>query len=193
MAHARRPAEAPRVLRSAVLSGCERYRYLLTRTWRRDGRTAVFVLLNPSTADARTDDATSRRCIDFAGRWDCSALVVVNLYAWRATDPGELRDARDPVGPQNDAYLVAAADLAHETGGVIVGGWGRRARPDRVSAVLELPGMRQLTALALTRAGQPQHPLYLPSHLTPQPWTPLGKHPGTNASPMARPPEFLGG
>ncbi|MGW1884475.1 DUF1643 domain-containing protein [Streptomyces sp. NPDC001970] len=172
MTHARRPAETPRVRRSAVVSDCERYRYLLARTWQRDGRTAVFVLLNPSTADARTDDATSRRCIDFAGRWDCSALVVVNLYAWRATDPGELRDARDPVGPENDAYLVAVAALAHETGGVIVGGWGCRARPDRVSAVLELPGMRRLTALALTRAGQPKHPLYLPSHLTPRPWTP---------------------
>ncbi|MCX4232077.1 DUF1643 domain-containing protein [Streptomyces ortus] len=159
-----------RPLGSAILSDCDRYRYLLGREWA-DGPTAVFVMLNPSTADALRDDPTIRRCIGYARSWGCGALMVANLYAWRATDPNELWCAADPVGPDNDAHLYAAATIAAESKGPLVGAWGVNARLDRIAAVLALPGMDRLTALAVTKAGQPRHPLYLPSALTPQPWT----------------------
>jgi hypothetical protein len=160
-----------RPLGSAVLSDCERYRYLLGREWA-DGPTAVFVMLNPSTADALTDDPTIRRCIGYAQAWGCGGLMVANLYAWRATDPDELWAADDPVGPENDAHLYAAAQVAADSGGPLVGAWGANAKADRIAAVLNLPGMDRLTALAVTKAGQPRHPLYLKADLTPQPWTP---------------------
>lgn len=165
--------EAPPVRRpigSAVLSDCGRYRYLLGREWA-DGPTAVFVMLNPSTADALHDDPTIRRCLRYARDWGCGALAVVNLYAWRATDPGDLWTADDPVGPENDAHLVAAATIAADMSGPLVGAWGANAKADRIAAVLALPGMDRLTALGVTKAGQPRHPLYLKANLTPQPWT----------------------
>lgn len=168
------PPPVDRPLGSAVLSDCERYRYSLTRRWA-DGPTAVALMLNPSTADALSDDPTIRRLAGkngFARHWGCGALLVVNLYAWRATDPTELWTADDPVGPENDAHLCAAATIAADTGGPLVGAWGANAKPDRIAAVLALPGMDQLTALAVTKAGQPRHPLYLKAELTPQPWTP---------------------
>jgi hypothetical protein len=166
------PARRP--LGSAVLSDCGHYRYLLGREWG-DGPTAVFVMLNPSTADGMRDDPTIRRLAGvngFARRWGCGALLVANLYAWRATDPAELWTADDAVGPENDAHLVAAAAVAAETDGPLVGAWGANAKPDRIADVLALPGMDRLTALAVTKSGQPRHPLYLKADLSPQPWTP---------------------
>lgn len=166
--------EPERMVRTAVLSDDERYRYLLGREWA-DGPTAVVIMLNPSTADHQQDDPTIRRLTGengFARRWGCGALLAVNLYAWRATQPTDLWRADDPVGPENDAYLYAAADIAASTDGPIVAAWGTNARADRIAAVLELPGMDRLSALTLTKGGQPAHPLYLRSDLTPRPWSP---------------------
>ncbi|MEU9412218.1 DUF1643 domain-containing protein [Streptomyces sp. NPDC048281] len=163
--------DQPRVVRrSAVLSACGRYRYLLAREWADTGKTAVFILLNPSTADATKDDHTSGRCISYAQAWGCGSLLIVNLYAWRATNPRDLADADDPVGPDNDAYLRAAAAVAEHTNGPLVAGWGTNAIPERVDDVLALPGMHRLGTLALTQAGHPHHPLRLREGLTPQPW-----------------------
>ncbi|GAB1331739.1 DUF1643 domain-containing protein [Streptomyces sennicomposti] len=164
------PTHAPEVRRSAVLSACGRYRYLLAREWADTGRTAVFILLNPSTADATTDDHTSRRCITYAQAWGCGALLIVNLYAWRATNPRELAAADDPIGPANNAYLRAAAAIAEYTGGPLVAGWGTHALPERVADTLALPGMHRLSTLSLTQAGHPHHPLRLRDGLTPQLW-----------------------
>lgn len=164
------PANAPEVRRSAVLSTCGRYRYLLAREWVDTGRTAVFPLLNPSTADATKNDHTSRRCVSYAQAWGCGSLLIVNLYAWRATNPRELAAADDPVGPANNAYLRAAAAIAEYTGGPLVAGWGTHALPERVADTLALPGMHRLSTLSLTQAGHPHHPLRLRDGLTPQLW-----------------------
>src|SRR5690606_18576726 len=93
---------------TARFSPCGQYRYLLTRPipapfWKPDAGEAVFVMLNPSTADASEDDPTIRRCIGFAKEWGCTGLTVANLYALRSTDPKGLWKHRDPVGPENDA------------------------------------------------------------------------------------------
>jgi hypothetical protein len=172
-------AAESQTLRGTVLSDCERYRYLLTRDWDDDQPSAVFVMLNPSTADAFTDDPTIRRCLRYARDWGCGGLMVVNLYAWRATQPTDLWTAEDPVGPENDAHLYAAAKVAAESGGPLVGAWGTHARSERIAAVLGMPGMDRLSALDVTKAGQPRHPLYLSAELTPRPWTPP-------AAPVAR-------
>lgn len=162
------------ILRAASLSSCGDYRHLLVREWADNGPTAVFVLLNPSTADADRDDATTRRCINYAQDWDCSSMWIVNLYAWRARHPADLWMVPDPVGPENNRFLRTAAAVARDSGGPLVAGWGTEARPDRIKAVLELPGLDRLSALAVTQSGQPHHPLRLDGTLTPTPWTPPG-------------------
>ena len=90
----------PRPGSTAVISGCGTYRYLLTRRAGPGERAAAFILLNPSTADAATDDPTIRRCLGFARRWGCGRFFVLNLFAFRATYPAELRWADDPIGPR---------------------------------------------------------------------------------------------
>jgi hypothetical protein len=153
--------------RAAEISPCGRYRYALTRRWSH-GPTVGWVMLNPSTADSLVDDPTSRRCISFVKAWGYGGLVVANLYAFRATKPADLWKAADPIGPDNDGHLQHVAAGCDR----IVAAWGAHARPDRIAAVLALPGMDRLAALALTNGGQPRHPLYLRGDLVPQHWAP---------------------
>jgi hypothetical protein len=153
--------------KSVMLSEDGRYRYHLTRTWD-DGDRAVFVMLNPSTADAYEDDPTIRRCIGYARRWGLAGIEVVNLYAYRATNPAELWEVDDPVGPENDLWLRAVGS----SGFPLVAAWGANAQPRRVQRVLGLPGFDRLTCLRTTQAGHPGHPLYLPKELTPVAWPP---------------------
>ncbi|MEZ6318940.1 MAG: DUF1643 domain-containing protein [Phycisphaerales bacterium] len=96
------------------------YRYTLGRRWDDAGRRVCFCLLNPSTADARVLDPTLTRCLGFARAWGFGAMDVVNIFALRSTDPGELYRTDDPVGARNDAAIrrcAARADLVVAGGG----------------------------------------------------------------------------
>ncbi|NDZ63594.1 DUF1643 domain-containing protein [Streptomyces cyaneofuscatus] len=169
------PGAPPIRHRTAELSACGRYRYRLTREWDDARPPATFVMLNPSTADADEDDSTVRRCLGFARRWGCGSLVVVNLYAWRATNPSDLPgDEGLRTGPDNDGWLSQASLDALDAGAPLVAAWGTRATARRVADVLSLPGMGRMSALAVTRSGHPGHPLYLPNGLRPVAWTPGG-------------------
>jgi hypothetical protein len=167
----------------AYLSDDGRYRYTLGRWW--GGGlgigAAVFVMLNPSTADAEVDDPTIRRCIGFAKALGCDGLHVVNLYAYRATKPGDMFAADDPVGPENDRVLTNAATFARREGRPLIAAWGANAKSDRVDRVLRLPGFEALTALGVTRHGAPRHPLYLRADARPQEW-PNGHNDGSGRS-----------
>lgn len=137
------------------------YRYELTRTWDAAVEKLTMVMLNPSTADAREDDPTIRRCVAFAKRDGWGGLRVLNLYALRATDPAALKRHRDPVGPHNNAHLREVfKDFAQE-GRSIVAAWGVNADPDRVREVLQLRPELRWRALGKTKAGHPRHPLYV--------------------------------
>ncbi|WP_207549173.1 DUF1643 domain-containing protein [Mycobacteroides chelonae] len=176
--------------RSAVVSTCGKYRYSLSRRWAADGPVCVFVMLNPSTADADHDDPTIRRCIGFAHQFDCAALHVVNLYAYRATDPRELWKVDDPVGADNEQYLSAAAELARESGGYLIMAWGGHARPGRAAAVTEtLAAIQELLCLGTTVHGQPRHPLFLPKQAPLVQWAPPSTMPDSRSEPPA-PPRF---
>jgi hypothetical protein len=133
------------------------YRYWLTRRWG-EGPLWPVVMLNPSTADAAVDDPTIRRCQAFARREGRGGIAVLNLYAYRATDPRELTRTVDPVGPFNDAMLSVMFRVA--TGPVLVA-WGARALPDRVERLRSLAGDAALVCLGKTKAGHPRHPLYV--------------------------------
>lgn len=146
---------------SAVLSPCGRYRYRLQRTGLCPGSDRVlFVMLNPSKADGRVDDPTIRRCMGFARGLGCAELEVVNLFAWRATKPAELHGLPDPVGSDNDWHIADAAARV----GPVVCAWGASRMVDRrrLHRVLELLP-RPLHCLAVTKAGAPKHPLYVPA------------------------------
>lgn len=153
----------------ALFSPCRRWRYRLLRQWDARKPYANFLMLNPSTADETKLDPTCTRCRDFAEAWGYGALIVTNLFAWRATDPQDMKKAEDPVGPENDEHIVEVALGA----GVVVCAWGNHGIfQDRVNQVLALLRFRgaKLHALKITGAGQPAHPLYLPAELRPIPF-----------------------
>jgi len=155
----------------ARLSADGRYRYTLDRRWGPRPGAVVWIMLNPSTADAGGDDPTIRRCVGFTRGFGYDALRVVNLFALRTTDPGVLRGAVDPVGPDNDRWLACVSRPAGR--GPVVAAWGAHrlaaARAARLLGAGVLP-RRGLTCLGQTAAGQPRHPLYLPAGRQPRPW-----------------------
>lgn len=135
------------------------YRYALGRGWG-SGPTAVWVLLNPSTATALVTDATVRRCVAFSRRERCGSLLILNLFAYRATNPRELAGSADPVGPRNAEFLRICT--RHD--GPTIAGWGahgelhdrgRQVATDLAAADVEL------LCLDTTTGGQPHHPLRL--------------------------------
>ena len=174
------------LMAGAHVSDDGRYRYRLDRQWAatsRQPRTAVFVMLNPSTADADKDDATIRRCVNFADREGCGRLIVVNLFALRSTDPSALRAGwlagDDVTGPDNHAAILEAIDEAAGTNGLIIAAWG--ANWPRPNMPPRLNWERNATAngikprcFGLTRHGQPLHPVRLPDAQRLQPWTAAG-------------------
>lgn len=166
------------------------YRYLLHRRLPGGSGCGVWVMLNPSTADHRADDPTLRRCVGFAGRWGLAALVVVNLYAWRTSDPRELWRADDPVGVHNDACLRAVLRLAGARRWRVVCAWGGQARPERIEILRTMLAEAEVTgwALGTTRGGQPRHPLYVPYEAPLRAWygAPAVRRGATRSSPPRR-------
>lgn len=156
----------------AVLSECGQYRYHLWRRWNPDLPTMVWVMLNPSTADAKVDDPTIRRCIGFAKREGCGGISVRNVFALRATDPAELAKHRDPFGPENEEYLLGARHCSLMT--VIVLGWGAKATDKRLRDYYRRAEVCLATqrpkCFGVTKAGDPRHPLYLPGDAKLIPW-----------------------
>lgn len=149
----------------AVFSEDMLYRYRLERCWDPARRRMLFIMLNPSTADAFVLDPTVRRCVGFARREGCGSVEVVNLFALRSTDPKALYEHEDPVGPDNLEQIAEAIDGAD----ILVAAWGAHAGPlaetvaNQPSAVLDLADEagKSLLCLGLTQAGHPCHPLYV--------------------------------
>lgn len=162
--------------KTAVLSKCGLYRYALSRIWDADKPSTLFIMLNPSTADAEEDDPTIRRCMGFARAWGCGAVEVVNLFAYRATDPTVLLNAARQYpafarGPENDDYIQLYALRHSNPGDIIVAAWGawgdRKELQFRTKEVMRLLPLDDLMCLDTTQSGQPKHPLYCRSDLTP--------------------------
>lgn len=149
----------------ATFSPCGLYRYALWRRWG-PARPVVWICLNPSTADALVNDPTVERLQRRAVQWGHDGIEVVNLFAFRATDPRAMKAAADPVGPDNDAAILAAARSAV----LVVAAWGNhgghRGRSQAVRQMLEAAGV-ELHCLQVGKAGEPSHPLYLSYDLRP--------------------------
>lgn len=153
--------------RQAVFSDCGKFRYLHITEWDASKPKLVFGLLNPSTASAEAEDPTSNKTNGFAERLGYGGRVIFNAYAYKATDPKDLKRAGYPVGPENDRYILEAAAMGD---GIVICGWGSNARGlSRPTAVLKLlreNGYKPM-ALRLSPDGTPWHPLYLPYTCTP--------------------------
>jgi len=148
----------------AQLSACRKYRYALWRIWDETRPYAMFVGLNPSTADEIENDPTIIRCINFAKSWGYGGLCMANLFAYRATEPDDMMAQPEPVGTGNDDWLIKLANDA----GVIIAAWGNGGgHLNRSKQVVEL--LPNLHCLKMNKSGEPAHPLYLKSDLQPMP------------------------
>lgn len=164
------------MLRAAEISDCGKYRYWLMREWEptvetnsRAEPSALFVMLNPSTADGIAEDATLRRCISFAKALGFLRLEVVNLFAFRATSPLELeaeynRNGLEAVcGPDNGDAIMEGMDNCR----TIIAGWGERLSKgiagERAGEILLMAKRlgRDVFCLGKTADGYPRHPLYV--------------------------------
>lgn len=155
----------------ATISDDGVYRFELARRWA-PGHLALWVMLNPSTADADADDPTIRRCVGFTKRLGLGGLVVVNLFALRATNPKALRTHPDPVGEGNDGYIRRWSESSKVN--IIIAAWGRHGslldRSVGVSGTL-IHEDRRVWCLGRTKSGEPRHPLYLSAATDLDEWT----------------------
>lgn len=148
--------------KNAIFSPNRKYRYMLSRIWLPSKGLACFVCLNPSTADEKTDDPTIRRCIQFADSWGYGGIVMVNLFAFRATKPKQLFLEREPIGFENDHYINNESGFARIT----IAAWGVAGKyQHRDKAVMPL--LTDPHYLTLTKDGHPGHPLFLKKDLKP--------------------------
>ena len=154
---------------TAIISRDGLYRYGLQRSTNAllctCHKPVLFIGVNPSTADADTDDATIRKMTGFAERWGFSNFMVGNVFAYRATDVRELAQVEDPVGHGNYEYLQQLMHLA----GLIVPCWGNESKVPRkwrhqfeiTRAALLLHADVPVKCFGLTLTGHPMHPLML--------------------------------
>ena len=165
---------------SAIFSECGNFRYRLDRQIG-EGPPIGFILHNPSTAGAANDDPTSRRGIGFARDLGYGRLIFINPWARVATNPSDLWDAEDPVGPENDAHIRSVVAEVSKAKGTIVAAWGRINPPaaKRAQAKVRIESLvrtiegdgGQLYALGINRDRSPKHPLYVRADTKPLPWT----------------------
>ncbi len=159
---------------SAVISECGTYRYVLKRRVPQAIRwvkPVLWVMLNPSQADATLNDPTIRRCIDFTSLWGGTELTVVNLFGLRATNPKELAKHADPFGPDNARHVSEQIE-AHQLG-VIVAAWGANKMASKFESLSVLKmALRNANAqcLDVNKDGSPKHPLYVRANKQLIPW-----------------------
>jgi hypothetical protein len=149
--------------RTAVISPCGNYRYLLWRAWDHTKPRCLFIMLNPSTADHEIDDATIRSCMRLAKALGYGSIEVVNLMAWRATHPKDLPgNPYAAMGPDNAKTIEAAVQRC----AIVICAWGSHPRADLFkNMVLNIINEYHLNiyCFGTTKNGSPKHPLYIKS------------------------------
>ena len=148
----------------AVIVG--NYRYLLWREWDGESKTVSFIMLNPSRADAQVNDPTIRRCISFAKAWGYGRLEVVNLFAYRTSQPALLKQAIEPIGKDNNHYILESVRRSDR----VILAWGNHGlwREQDLCILELLKTCERLYSLGTTKLGCPRHPLYLRSTVKPR-------------------------
>ena len=166
-----RIAQKDNIKSRAFYSGCETYRYGLERRWGAGGW-LLYVMLNPSTATEERNDPTIERCQRRAGALGFGAMRIANLFAFRATDPRDLKRAKDPIGPENAALLAQWSAEAQ----MVLAAWGAHGAHLGQGAVAAGLLQGDVRHLGLTKEGHPRHPLYVSYARTPEPWPPESRY-----------------
>lgn len=147
------------MIKSAYISQDNQYRYKLFRCWDENKPTIMFVMLNPSTADSEKDDPTIRRVIHFSKSWGYGGVYVVNLYAFRSTNPKELKNIEDPIGKDNIFHIKSLIGLVEK----VIYAWGNNKKePSWLGDIVHTP-----YCIDISKNGIPKHPLYLKKELQP--------------------------
>lgn len=151
--------------KKAIISKDKIYRYKLSRTWDSTKPTILFIGLNPSIADENVDDPTITRCINFAKDWGYGTLLMANLFAFRSTYPKDIYLIDDPIGKDNDHYLLECVTQSD----LIVACWGNNGTyMNREKVITEL--VPNLYCLQKNKNGTPHHPLRPPRNIHPLPF-----------------------
>ena len=151
--------------KNAILSEDRKYRYVLSRIWDETKPKVMIIGLNPSTADETEDDPTIGRCISFSKSWGYGGVYMLNLFAFRATQPKDMFNAENPIGLENNSYIEIYSKKVEK----IVCAWGNHGTyKNRGNEIREK--FDKLFYLTLNQTGEPAHPLYLKSELVPKKW-----------------------
>lgn len=157
----------------AVFSPCRRYRYRLWRVWDSGKPYLMFLMLNPSTVDVFNNDPTVARCQRWAYEWDFGGVYVCNLFGFCSPYPDDMMQCEDPIGVENDAHILDVSARA----GMVLCAWGNHgaylSRSFHVTSMLQQQSIN-LYSLALTKNGEPGHPLYLRGDVSPMPFKTFG-------------------
>jgi hypothetical protein len=144
--------------REAYFSPCRKYRYSLKIIWNSTLPLLVVIGLNPSTADEYKDDPTVAKCKRLARKLGCGGLIMLNLFAFKSTDPSDMFAADDPVGQENDKVLLELTQNAF----IVLVAWGNGGlyRNRASDVVVNILKDRKLKCLNINKTGMPEHPLY---------------------------------
>lgn len=154
----------------ADFSLCRKYRYKLWRIWDNNKPIMMFLMLNPSTADETQNDPTVERCERRARMSSFGGVVICNIFAFRATDPKDMKAASDPIGPDNNTIIIAESKAAE----IVVCAWGNHGSFNNRSAEIKKMLFAEhivVHAIKISKSGEPAHPLYQPYARVPLFWT----------------------
>lgn len=149
---------SPNIISEVKFSDDLKYRYFLKRRWS-NGPVVLWIMLNPSTADEKFNDPTVKRCEVFSKTWGFSGYSVANLYAYRSTDPRQLKIVEDPTGSENDQNileLVSQSDL-------VIAAWGTHGINREQEVIKKVSCLKDIYCIGITKNGHPKHPLYVSS------------------------------
>ena len=150
----------------ADFSKCKRYRYTLKRLWNEEKGNVLFISLNPALAEVNENNSTNRRGISFAKDWGYGGVVFCNLFAYRCKTPKELKKVKDPVGEENNKFLISEANKSK----LIIFSWGNHGKiMNRNIEVIKLFNKStKVYCLGTTKQKEPKHILYLRKDLKPK-------------------------
>ena len=162
--------------REAVFSPDRKYRYRLRQIWNKNLPCLCFLMLNPSTADETKNDPTVERCERRARATEnCGGVEIINIFAYRATDPNIMKAQTDPIGPYNDKHILEAATNAAQ----LIIAWGKHGqhmtRGEQVLSLLRDNAIKPYH-LKINKDGFPAHPLYISYNVQPAPYNITGAY-----------------
>ncbi|SFV56482.1 hypothetical protein MNB_SV-14-19 [hydrothermal vent metagenome] len=153
------------MIKNTILSKDRKYRYFLSRVWDKTKPMVMIIGLNPSTADETEDDPTTERCISFSKSWGYGGVYMLNLFAFRSTQPKDMFNELNPIGLKNDDYIKIYSKKVD----IIICAWGNNGGYKNRSQYIR-EEFDNLFYIKLNQTGEPSHPLYLKSDLLPKKW-----------------------